>query len=46
MTRRQPRQPKPTPFHGGDTRRLHEFELAQDRLDRIHTEAVTRMVRF
>jgi hypothetical protein len=47
MTRRQPRRPQSTPFRGEDPQRLvRELELAHDRLDRIHTEAVTRMVRF
>lgn len=46
MTRRPLRRPRPTPFVDPETRRLvRELELAQDRLDRIHTDALTTMGR-
>ncbi len=47
MARLPRRRPRPTPFHDPEARRLvHEGELAQDRLDRIRTDAVTRMGRI
>ena len=47
MTRHPFRRPRPTPFCDAEARRLdREVELAQDRLDRIRTEAVTRMGRL
>lgn len=46
MSRLPHRRPRPTPFHDAEARRLlREAELAQDRLYRIRTDALTRMGR-
>lgn len=46
MTRLPHRRPRLTPFYDVEARRLlHEAELAQDRLNRIRTHALTQMGR-
>ncbi len=46
MALRPPRRNHPTPFRDPEASRLmRELELAQDRLDRIRTDAVVRMGR-
>ncbi|MCV2395394.1 hypothetical protein OEB99_13840 [Actinotalea sp. M2MS4P-6] len=47
MTRRPIRRTRPTPYRDPESRRLlRELELAEERLTRIHTDAVTELGRF